>query len=190
MSERVAPECGCTTEGRIRRGMCEKHYTRWVRSTPPDERAPRGWKRGRDFSEFVDKSPEHGGCWVWTGGTNRKGYGWFGGHGQRGLAHRLSLNEVEPCPDPALFACHHCDNPPCVNPAHLYWGTVVDNVRDMIERRGAPGKGVYAEVCKYGHRIEGDNLRIWGKDRKRVCHECANRRSREYQRRLREGLAS
>lgn len=182
MTDRIAPKCGCITSGKIVRGMCVKHYDRWVQKTSKEQRgtAPRF---ARQFWDYVDKT---GDCWLWTGPSNRGGYGLWSGlasDGRRGLAHRISLAEVVPCPNEALFACHHCDTPPCVNPAHLYWGTVQDNSRDVVERGGVWNKGLRLKTCKRGHEIAGDNIRrAGGRD---ICRTCDNMRSRERQRRYR-----
>ena len=76
------------------------------------------------------------GCWEWNRSRDRAGYGRFG---RSGKAHRyaLALATGGTMPDSHIQACHHCDNPPCVNPAHLFWGTQVDNSRDM----SAKGRG-------------------------------------------------
>lgn len=185
MKKRIAPECGCETGGKIVRGMCAPHYDRWVHSTPKELRGPAP-RFNRQFWDYVDKT---GDCWVWTGPKNRAGYGLWSGlaaDGRRGLAHRLSLAEVIEPTGPDLFACHHCDNPPCVNPAHLYWGTVQDNSRDVVERGGAWNKGARSTTCPRGHLIQGTNLRVVGGLHK--CRECDNARSRDYQRRKREGV--
>jgi hypothetical protein len=80
--------------------------------------------------------PELGECWEWMGCRLEKrgghGHCWFQGKAQyvHRLAHRAWRGEI---PD-NLRVLHKCDNPPCLNPEHLYLGTPADNVRDMIER--------------------------------------------------------
>ena len=79
-------------------------------------------------------------CWEWTGDHTQTGHGRFAISSVRGkrvrvIASRMALAEAgRPSPSPDLLACHHCDNPPCVNPSHLYWGTDSDNTRDATER--------------------------------------------------------
>lgn len=74
------------------------------------------------------------GCMLFDGHLNRHGYGRLGFGGRRWLAHRLAwyLSRGE---DPGeRIVCHRCDTPACVNPAHLFLGTQLDNVRDMIAK--------------------------------------------------------
>lgn len=72
-------------------------------------------------------------CWVWIAGT-RNGYGRFAVNGTLVDAHRHSWALTNgPVPD-GLWALHKCDHPPCVNPEHLFLGTVLDNTRDMIAK--------------------------------------------------------
>jgi hypothetical protein len=83
-------------------------------------------------------------CWPWGGSLNQGGYGRLR-HVQPGgiriAAHRLSyLLFVGPVPS-GLYVLHHCDNPPCVNPRHLWLGTAKDNIHDCFAkgRRGRRG---------------------------------------------------
>lgn len=170
----------CDRDGKLTRGMCAKHYRYWLDHTPIGERGPSP-RASRRFDDFVDKT---GDCWIWTGSTNRKGYGWWTGHGERGLAHRISLGRASSPPSDAPMACHRCDNPPCVNPDHLYWGTARDNARDVMERGGVWNKGRRLDVCGRGHEQSAENVRVAGG--RETCRLCDNARSRERQRKIRE----
>ena len=75
-------------------------------------------------------------CWPWLAARTNRGYGVIGrGRAAEGLvlAHRLSM-ELHLGRPPIGDVCHHCDNPPCVNPAHLFEGTASDNLRDMVTK--------------------------------------------------------
>lgn len=141
--------CGRKHEGR---GYCSMHGQR-VRRTGSIDLLP--GRRGKNlpkklpgdvrerFWKNVDKS---GDCWVWTGLVGPKGYGQLnvlvadvGWRTTR--AHRLSYELAYGPIPPGLMIRHKCDNPPCVNPAHLETGTHEDNTRDMVERgRAASGE--------------------------------------------------
>jgi len=88
----------------------------------------------RFFPQIV---PCLNGCWIWNGITNRGGYGIIelihNGKLEQ-YAHRISwiLHRGE-IPE-SLQVLHHCDNPPCVNPDHLFIGTNLDNIRDKTEK--------------------------------------------------------
>lgn len=76
-------------------------------------------------------------CWEAIGGKARHGYVLFYAGGKRTLAHRLAWQEANGPIPTGMFVCHHCDNPPCCRPDHLFLGTPGDNMRDMA----AKGRG-------------------------------------------------
>jgi hypothetical protein len=73
-------------------------------------------------------------CWLWKAATNRKGYGLISLNGKLRRAHRIAY-ELTYGPAPkGLLVLHHCDNPSCCNPTHLFVGTAANNTEDMIAK--------------------------------------------------------
>lgn len=113
------------------------HTTR--RSDPDHNIPPLDSHAIKRFFEKVNKTA---GCWIWTASTVRAGYGQFGvlygiGDTRIRLAHRVSWVIHNGQIPPGMYVLHKCDNPPCVNPEHLFLGTLADNNHD----RDAKGRG-------------------------------------------------
>ena len=130
------------------------------------------------FWAKVDKTPglgPDGQCWEWLAAKNTHGYGVFGYQNATWVAHRFSYTISNgPIPTGAKIR-HSCDNPKCVNPAHLNTGTQAQNVADMLRRhRQANQKKTH---CKRGHPLFGGNLIMNGKNR--ACRICFNEKRRE-----------
>lgn len=97
----------------------------------------------RRFWAFVEPEPNSG-CWLWTG-ANVRGYGVLalGAPSRRKiLVTRLSYMVFVGPLAADEKACHSCDNPPCCNPAHLFRGTQIDNMRDASVKGRLIGRPV------------------------------------------------
>ena len=151
----------------------------------PPENDPAVWFR------FWDKVRLGPGCWEWQAAANTKGYGNFKLNGRVQTATRVVWKWLRG-PDPGrLMVLHHCDNPACVNPGHLFLGTATDNARDSVDKGRHPA--THKTHCPHGHPYSGDNLviRVRANGREaRVCRACDRARAlRNYYRRKARGLA-
>ncbi|AMU78483.1 hypothetical protein SEA_SKINNYPETE_53 [Mycobacterium phage SkinnyPete] len=122
-----------------RNGLCDMHDQRVKRTgttdSPVQSQEARFWSKVNKNGPVVREAL--GPCWIWTGATNDSGYGVLRPSGKRsgpGLkAHRYSA-ELAGMDIADRFVLHSCDNPPCVNPAHLRPGDHLENVDDMLAR--------------------------------------------------------
>lgn len=128
----------------------------------------------RDIERFWSKVKKTESCWIWCGGKIKDGYGHFHLNRKQHKAHRISWQIINGEIPPGIWACHHCDNPSCVRPDHLFLGTTSDNQIDSAK------KGRHAEVkkthCPYGHPYSADNTVVGRLGR--CCKQCHRARAR------------
>ncbi len=149
-------QCGCGQSTRIAtrnewgRNIAKGQPHRFVsgHTTARQPLAARFWSR-------VDKS---GDCWLWQGGHLKAGYGTIqqGGRAGRTLAtHRVAWELTYGPIPPGLYVCHHCDNPPCCNPDHLFLGTHLENSLDRVAKGRAVRFAPRGERCGRAKLTDG-----------------------------------
>jgi hypothetical protein len=113
----------------------------------------------------VDQSGGPEACWPWTGAKDQDGYGifWDGTYRDNGAGRYVRVTRwtyeqfIGPIPD-RLNLCHRCDNPPCVNPAHLFTGSHADNHADR-EAKGRGGQWMTRGESHVNHKLTDGMVR-------------------------------
>ena len=114
---------------------------------------------------FWSKVDKTGSCWVWTARCDKDGYGQFDGKQAHRTIYSWEIGEIPV----GLLVCHSCDNPPCVNPSHLWLGTAKDNAQDRENK----GRNVHSSRthCLQGHEFTEENTYIT-REGWRQCRKC------------------
>jgi hypothetical protein len=139
-------------------------------------------------ARFWPKVEKTAGCWIWRGSRDRNGYGRISERNKPQLAHRVSWR-IHHAAEPTACVLHRCDNPPCVNPAHLFLGSRADNSKDMIAKGRFVDQHAKKSHCPAGHPYSGTNLKLVRRsDRnggvERHCRACQYARKKERRERL------
>lgn len=117
----------------------------------------------------ITKTPT--GCWEWSGARHSKGYGQLWNPYDKKIIglHRLMFmvaNDVTEIA-PGMMVCHHCDNPPCCNPSHLFLGDARTNGQDMAAKGRSPWHRdpsvLHRAAVLGGKKVGGKNLYAKGR---------------------------
>lgn len=125
-------------------GVCYKAINSWRHRRGLSRNDKEDWERFWEKVAILDDNQ----CWEWKAALNEHGYGVTGCNGEVELAHRYSYRaHYGEIPD-GLCVLHHCDNPPCVNPRHLFVGTMKDNTQDSLRKGRLKARGATNPMSK------------------------------------------
>lgn len=171
-------ECTCVACGVLIRMVpthCRACYQVMRQERSRESLEARAWARLDRNGPLPERRPELGRCWVWTGATNRQGYGHLGLNGKHRLVHRVTWESVNGAIPAGLHLDHLCRTRLCARPDHLEPVTAGENMR----RGDHPSMITFRTgICRRGHGMTADNTAYErGGRRCKQCHsESARRR--------------
>lgn len=135
-------------------GLCNRHWRRnKLYGSPMATKIHPAMFQGMEaIDRFYSRINVTASCWLWKGGKDKSGYGsFFGAVGDTKFerAHRFSYAYFKGPIPKGMHVCHKCDIPGCVNPDHLFLGTAMDNIHDMM----AKGRRVLVVGEEHHHTI-------------------------------------
>jgi len=138
----------------------------------------------RFWSKVDKRGPDE--CWPWLASLrNSRGIIWVDGKHRKASQIAWELANGKPFPA-GMDACHSCDNPPCVNPSHIWPGTARDNALDASRKGRLVFPARNKTHCQKGHPYSGENLYITPRRFGRRCRTCNITQRRDAHVRVRE----
>src|SRR5262245_53416201 len=136
-------ECGCGEPAPIAtythrpRGWVKGQPKRFISGHNSQGHLPEQSPLEERFWSRVEKTSR---CWNWTGSTGNGGYGHIRVDGRTRKATHVSLALIGVEVPKGMHVCHHCDNPACVRPSHLFIGDAFDNMSDASRKGRFPSR--------------------------------------------------
>lgn len=115
----------------------------------------RFWNKVNKFGPVPETRKGIGACWIWLGGKNLPPslpYGRVKKDGIEYKSHRMSWILTFGNIESGMCVCHRCDNPSCVNPKHLFLGTMADNIADR-DSKGRTAKGINSGSVRHPEKL-------------------------------------
>lgn len=133
MTNRTCSIDGCERKHKGR-GWCESHFRKFLRYGSPLGVSTLRGQPGESLAvrmERIGWTVKQNECWEWNGAKGEAGHGQIRIDKKSRQAHRIMFEiHYGPVPE-GDNVLHRCDNPPCVNPGHLFSGTQKQNMDDM-----------------------------------------------------------